>query len=176
MNYKLINILNNKETNCSKIVIDGFDYYVSEEVVTGGTFESLSFKNTSRGCFRNDCFVLDKKDNKIYPINFEHEYCILDRHLLVVATSNHKIDLPKVVDEAELLAEIEVYKENVIPTSNVYGKFTGFIQGFCKAKENYVWTNEDMRSFKVFCDNYPQSTEDLLELWKSKQPVKLYYK
>lgn len=182
--YKLINNKTKEETICSLVTIDGFDYYVSGEKVKGGTFQSLPIQPLNRFGSRNSCYILDKKDNKIYFTNFDEQYCILDKHFLVIATNNPNIDIPKVIDETEesfnIVDDIKVRYSG--EEADLWCSYKiGFGDGYNKAKETYQFTEEDMIEFRHFANNYGEigdfekSSEKLLELFKEQQIKTIFY-
>lgn len=169
--FKLINRTTKEEFICEKVTIDGYDYYVSDERVYGGTFQSLPEKDTIRGKVKCDCYVLDKKDGKIYPTNFEGEYVILDRHLLVIATNNPIIDVPKVIDEVELASQ------HIKLGFGMDVEYWFFKKGYNKSQELYPFSKEDMIEFAKFAKSYKSSRKVgvAFEMWKENKVKTIYY-
>lgn len=132
MKYKLINKTTGEETLCDKVTIDGFDYYVSDEIpkeddvatipsyaslVIVGSIDDMPYSESHRhwqGLFCNTCFDVEA----------------VSKFKKVIATNNPNIDIPKVVDEVERLAEnhffvtekqlLEIWKEQ--KTQTIYFK------------------------------------------------------
>src|SRR5574343_869369 len=87
MKYKLINSVSKIETICDKVTMDGFDYYVSDELQEKG--DPIIHKTL--------------KDKVMYAPD---EIGSTQEHWWkVIATTNQNIDVPKVLDEVERLAE-----------------------------------------------------------------------
>ena len=86
--YKLKNIKTKEEHLCDKVIIDGFDYYVSDEKYAVG----------------ENCIGEDEGGLRI------HKCVILNNCLAigckkVIATNNPNIDIPKVVNEVEKIED-----------------------------------------------------------------------
>lgn len=168
--YKLINITTKEETICDKVTIEGFDYYVSDETP----------KKEGQKCY--SYYI-----NELVMFGLPHTIGCKK----VIATNNPNIDIPKVIDEVEKLAElryktigfIEEWRE--LEENNP--KNEGFIEGYNKAKETYQFTEQDMIEFTKFYNSYKEmikteqweiiesSCEDVLKVWKSQQPITIYY-
>lgn len=154
MNYKLINRITGEETMCSKVVIDGFDYYVSQITYVD---KSELFYNT-----------FDKTIQR--STNVQQAYWINK----VIATNNPSIDLPKVVD-AKILAK------NNFGNWRTIRQEIGFIFGYNKSQESHPYSEEDMKSFGKFCADYEyrcfgsKTQEEMLQIWKEQQPKIIYY-
>lgn len=182
MKFKLINIDTNEETICEKIVIDGFDYYVSDEII-------------------NDVrpFMGRWQIEKGYILNKFPTYLTdLSECRLVIATNNSNIDLPQVVDEADVLADKWVFETNGEKWSNNNGSagdnYGSFKAGYKKSQEThpnsdqdmidfYKWLNknlwEDFNDIKkgLFVNSFgvQKQEKELIQLWKDQQPRKIYY-
>jgi len=175
MKYKLINITTKQETLCDKVTIDGFDYYVSDEII--GEDELFVMGNE---LVYNSSLITDEwcKSSQPKPI----------------ATNNPNIDIPKVVDEVEILGEdetnIRILKHKT-PSQIARQYFDGFVKGYNKSQETHPFSEEDMIEFgqwvshndwvylpsKKYWVNEEQeelcqkiSSEELLQLWKEQQP------
>lgn len=168
--YKLINITTKEETICDKVVIDGFDYYISDEKAPEGFYGYLNFQGGDI-----------KKIGKYFADDWKK----------IITTNNPNIDIPKVIDEVEKLAElryktigfIEEWRE--LEENNP--KNEGFIEGYNKAKETYQFTEQDMIEFTKFYNSYKEmikteqweiiefSCEDVLKVWKSQKLKTIYY-
>ena len=158
MKFKLINKQTGEERLCEKVVIDGWDYYVSDEKTLfsdGKTFVT--------------------KENIIH---MAYGYNYGDK---VVIASNNPIDIPKVVDEVEMLANIE-YPFAFGGIGNIENTLKNhFIKGYNKSQETHPNSDENMKLFGKFCTEYDyrlfgtKSYEELLQLWKEQKPKTLYY-
>ena len=193
MKYKLIHNKTKEETICDMVSVDERDYYVSVEKVVGGTFQSLKLNFPKLSPSELDFYVYDKKDNKIYKANYESNYFILDRHFLLIATNNTYIDVPKVVDEVERLAEKFVV-DKLKKSSQAVGVLIGFIEGYNKHKETHPYSAEDMIEFTKWCSlegwkciDYAdylwdkddkanwKTTAQLLQIWEEQKIKTIYY-
>ena len=171
--YKLINTETKEETLCEKVTIDGFDYYVSD-------------MNSKRGCFY--CYRTKSlfKDEGV-DINC----CNAD--VKVIATNNPNIDVPRVVDKAELLAK-NIYRDNPTDKKGVSYKYNtdinaprkrkAFVKGYHKSQETHPFGEEDMIEFAWFmyknlgrysCDRTAHFNGEYLKIWKEQQPKIVYY-
>ena len=171
MKYLLINQETGEQTLCDKVTIDGFDYYAY----------------ACHGEIRLNDPVTDK-----YRVWFWGDNFSLLGTQKVIATNNPNIDIPKVVDEVEKMSK------SLYPSSPQKAKH--FIAGYTKSQETHPFSEEDMIEFnKWICDSgymwnwkfelytlemipserivkiHGKSAKELLELWKSQQPKKVYY-
>lgn len=154
--YKLINKQTGEEHLCNKITIGGFDYYVSNEQATEGFYGYIDFQGGDI-----------KKVGKHFADDWKK----------VIATNNPNIDIPKVVDEVELLAKKA--------TKDVIGHNTinehCFNLGYNKSQETHPFSEEDIKSFGKFCADYEyriygsKTQEQLLEIWKEQRVEVIYY-
>jgi len=154
MKYKLINRKTGEETLCDKVTIDGFDYYV----------------DTSRIAKPHEKFI----NELISP----EQYLLKP---IIATTNNSNIDIPKVVDEVEMLANIE-YPFAFGGIGNIENTLKNhFIKGYNKSQETHTNSDENMKLFGKFCTEYDyrlfgtKSYEELLQLWKEQKPKTLYY-
>jgi hypothetical protein len=180
-NYLAINLETKEEFLCEKIEIKGFDNY-------------YKIKNDGFGWF-----YCCRRKSYFHDEGFEVHCCNGDINIL--CTSNPSLDIPKVFDEVEEMAETLSKKYSVYETAqdDVYN---GFILGYKKAKEEFKWTDKDMLDFldwfensehtrvydendvisyvikNVFIEgNFEKINQNqLLELWQSQQPIKIYFK
>ena len=156
--YKLINKATGEEHICEKVVIDGWDYYVSDETVG------------------NYCWYINTYTNKLY-----HSSTLKpnENSKKVIATNNPSIDIPKVVDEVEILV-------NKLDTPENLDQFSfdkGFIDGYNNSQKTHPFSEEDMKSFGKFCiknnvckeENRYYQYWELLQLWKEQRLKTLYY-
>lgn len=183
MKYKLINSVSKKETICDKVVVDGFDYYVSE------------------GKPANGCVIYDLLDKRIWKVANEHclsAYFEQDckNWRVIIATTNPSIDLPKVADDEDIkeIHALSVLKKQDWDTSTNLPFNHGFIKGYNKSQETHPFSEEDMIEFAEWIqlcqwnfnggtktwwnisepNNFP-TTKELLQLWKEQKPKIVYY-
>jgi hypothetical protein len=156
MKYKLINTKTKEETLCDKVTIEGFDYYVSDELP------------------RNEDYGFTKL-NTITEIGYGFEYKL---YRTVIATTNPHLDIPKVADEVEILAE----KCNEETQSSRMKRV--WKAGYNKSQETHPFSEQDMIEFSSFRFNCSidssgrflnKNGEELLQLWKEQKPKTLYY-
>lgn len=167
MKYKLINKQTGETHLCEKVIIDGFDYYVSDENINVGDYYLTFTNKTVMGNVR-------KCEDSSY--NFTH--C-----KKVIATNNPNIDVPKVVDEVEELSNSWYYKSGKITPSKI--EKSSFIAGYNKSQETHPFTEEDMIEFAKKCCHFQSGTmskdvsnqqlDELLQLWKEQKAKTLYY-
>lgn len=173
MKYKLINSVSKIETICDKITIDGFDYYVSDEVLLYGEnlklnelyVEHTQTKPNRYSLFKNNC------DQETF------ENC-----RKIVATNNPNIDIPKVVDGVDLvLYAKEEHKFNHRSIQEI-GFVLGVKIGYQKSQETHPFSEKDMIEFSEwrrdfeFTDEFSRyDKEEILQIWKEQKPKIIYY-
>lgn len=193
--YKIINKSTNEETTCTKVVIDCFDYYVisfvdkkNSYIIEKGKAVVKYIKNLG------DDLIWESLDKKSSACDGKTEF-----EYTVIATNNPNIDLPKVIDEVEKLADIcssKNYQRNLDGSTDKEGITFGFIEGYNKSQELYPNSDNDMIEFGkfisnenyVFCVNgewikngdgtykvIANTTKELLAIWKSQQPKIIFY-
>lgn len=169
MKYKLINLKTKKETICSLVTIDGFEYYVSNIKADKIDQWVVDMEYSGRP-------LIYKTDKEFFEIGKEEFLC--------VATNNLNIDIPKVIDVISYLAlentnsKEENYIKNwntdqfidyslpiflkdkeilhkdklklVIRLNRSGDSMRGFKNGYNKAKEQYQYSEEDMINFMDF--------------------------
>ena len=174
MKYKLINKQTGVETLCDKVTIDEFDYYVSDELPSIGDKSVLQVEGFS-------------------PMVLTHfEECESDYKGKKIIASNNPIDIPNVVNEVEMLANIEYPFAfggigNIENTSKNH-----FIKGYNKSQETHPYSEEDMIEFASWCylngyskhqindrwydgEHYIGNSKELLQLWKEQKIKIIYY-
>ncbi len=177
MRYKLIHKKTNQETICEKVVVDGYDYYVSDTEIL---FNDFYFS-----------VVMDKISHYLEITKELTQPNPEDRK--VIATSNPSIDISKIVDEVEELAKEVSENEGKWGLDRVRAKIN-FLLGYNKSQETHPFSEDDMVEFgeylsvqqdedgQILNPNYVNdrvlyiSAKQLLELWKSQKPKTLYYK
>ena len=175
MKYKLINSVSKIETICDKVTMDGFDYYVSDELQEKG--DPIIHKTL--------------KDKVMYAPD---EIGSTQEHWWkVIATTNQNIDVPKVLDEVERLAEKCTEETQSSRMKRVWKA------GYNKSQETYPFSEDDMIDFykwvnqphpednrqpsavyikniDMWWHNHKKHTsKELLQLWKEQQPKIIHY-
>ena len=158
--YKLIHNTTKEETICKKVFIDGFEYYVSDEIAKANEYY-YSILNNKIGI----SFIQKNKDLK-----------------KVLCTNNPNIDIPKVIDETEesfnIVDDIKVRYSG--EEADLWCSYKiGFGDGYNKAKETYQYTEEDIIEFAQYVlDNISYNNDKLEEMlftWKKQQIKTIYY-
>ena len=185
MKYKLINKTTGEEHICEKVVIDGWDYYVSDEKGQIGDIVVEKYVDGTIGLEQIDTLndidlLLQKK---------------------VIATNNPSIDIPKVVEEVEIIEEtackianvtLNWYKDknNKDRDESIIFHVDGIILGYNKSQETHPNSDDDMVEFaewltlntnstsihgEYIYKNVRRVTKELIQLWKEQRPKTLYY-
>lgn len=184
MRYKLINNKTKEEHFCGKVIIDGFDYYVSDKCNDLGGWH------------------IDKEFEILSNVS---RFNVVAEMREVIATNNPTIDIPKVViDETQLRDALFVLDGQKIYTAymkdhNSETALAGFLRGckhgYNKSQETHPFSEEDMIEFAEFVATYKdknrnylgqmlhakskydgaERTIDLLELWKSEKDKIVFY-
>lgn len=167
MKYKLINKTTKEEHLCDKVTIDGFDYYVSDELPKLNDVVITSVGNIH--------YIKDNSKDFI-------EY-ISKLGKKIIATTSPNIDIPKVVDEVEELSEkfIGCKYEDIEDSIDQIG-YDSFKRGYNKSQETHPFSEEDMIEFAEwrrdfeFTEEFSRyEKEELLQVWKEQQPKIVYY-
>lgn len=139
MKYKLVNNVTKEETICDKVIVNGFDYYVSDEQATEGFYGYINFQGGDI-----------KKIGKYFADDWKK----------VIATNNSNIDIPKVVDEGERLAKQEhAYNHKSV---NEISFRLGVEVGYNKAHETHPFTEQDMINFV----EWYETSQEVYEFWR----------
>lgn len=167
MKYKLINKTTKEEHLCDKVTIDGFDYYVSDELPKLNDVVITSVGNIH--------YIKDNSKDFI-------EY-ISKLGKKIIATTSPNIDIPKVVDEVEELSEkfIGCKYEDIEDSIDQIG-YDSFKRGYNKSQETHPFSEKDMIEFAEwrrdfeFTEEFSRyEKEELLQVWKEQQPKIVYY-
>lgn len=190
--FNLINLKTKEQHICKKVVVDGFDYYVSDEDTPVGSLYYSVATNTIH------TMGMETKDNESFDLS------IRKLHFKVITTNNPNIDLPQIVDEVEMLAKKDanlVWCDKSTPENEqreFNGHVTGFIEGYNKSQETHPNSDEDMIDFAIWLNDtvfatyqvagkyvgmwhihYPNFTyitsNELIELFKEQQIKTVYY-
>ena len=178
MKYKLINKTTGEEHICEKVVVDGWDYYVSDERPKVG-----------------DWVIEYQKADAVGELHFINgEYVLsVDIQEKVIATNNPNIDVPQVVDEVDVLGKtmVKLCLEKIKDLTKRFFWKAGFKCGYNKSQETHPNSDEDMIEFlnwirdNTVFDSAPKpyyrktqtrlSQEELIEIWKEQRTKILYY-
>lgn len=204
MQYKLINLKTKEETICDKVVINGFDYYISNNHIEDGrenffTYDTLNHKilhishinyfgneNNGRGSTSNGRASF--KTFKGIHSGISHPE--------VIATSNPNIDIPQIINQVEFLAEEWVFETNKEKWSNnddtAGDNFGSYKAGYQKSQETHPFSLEDMVEFakwiantklygfskqlyEAMLVNEVKTVEELIEIWRNQRLKTIYY-
>lgn len=194
--YQLININTGEKHICTKINIDGFDYYVNDSKILVWDY----FINKNR--WLHQCtYLLGEDKSEIYDKDDRH-YFDFDCKKVVASSYTGIIDLPQIViDEIKEMAYksiSDVEFDETHPTLIEY-----FTKGYNQHAKTHSNSDEDMILFNEWCSNqfnrsYPAginevlwfpritwnkvfekrhyTSTELLQIWKAQQPKKVYFK
>jgi len=160
MKIKLINKQTNEEHICSKVVIDGFQYYITNQKVTG----KIGYNSDT---------------NQIEFFASHPKYDESGKR--VIATNNPFINLPLIINIEETLAK-DAYPDWY--TEYDEGRaYIGYKKGYNKSQESHPFSEEDLIEFanfyftKEFYSSIQNSknTKELLQIWKEKRIKIIYY-
>lgn len=193
MKYKLINKITKEEHLCDKVTIDGFDYYVSNNEQPKIDGELYHCKHKGKGIDVGN----GKPSQNLIISTYSSKRNLCSDCKKVIATNNPNIDIPKVVDDVERLAEKFVV-DKLKKSSQAAGVLIGFIEGYNKSQETHSNSDKDMIEFTEWVavnyvpttaskelkywqkDTYQNkeyfySTQELLQIWKEQKTKILYY-
>lgn len=163
--YRLINNKTKEETICNLVTINGFDYYVSDTRIT-----ELS---------ANDRYYTIVENPRRIVRYSKH---IQSKDAVIIATNNPNIDIPKVIDEVNIIIKNAFYdKKGDFKRSTIGADdwINGLKLGYNKAKETYQFTEEDIIEFAQYVlDNISYNNDKLEEMlftWKKQQIKTIYY-
>lgn len=189
MKYILKHIETKEEHLCDKVTIDGFDYYVNDEIniVCDNLWVVEKRTNYLGKTFypKNDGTVTDDIIKKyLLSVDYKGHYTTtVDSGCnLAIASTNPNIDIPKVVDEVEEFIKSFGTPENGFHTSYI----EGVKEGYNKAKEKYGNSDDDMIKLiewmqtpayliNVIDLSSIKASKEIFEIWKSQQPQIIYY-
>mgnify|MGYP003520750781 FL=1 len=180
--YKLINNLTKEETLCDLVTIDEFDYYVNDNEI-----------------IQKDFYIDFRSDgNKLEQFKTKEDWVLVGicDSKKVITTNNPNIDMPKIINEFENLAEQDAdkceYYKHPNSDNGYYDHVEGFKAGYNKAKETHPFTEQDTIDFTEWTQNpdnclyIPKiktwyyktkkySTRELLQIFKELQPKTIFY-
>jgi len=196
MTYKLINKTTGEEHICSKVVIDGFDYYVNDVEIQEKDHHSFFYHKQEGIVFIN--FIKGQS----CLCNEKHVDFFKGSLQKIIATNNSSISLSQIIDEIEELANNNInsyYGEKNAEIGSGARSYwetqiIGFIEGYNKSQETHPYSSEDMIEFvnwiqeswfsgnavslwwKPDFENKRQITiKELLEIWKEQRIKVIYY-
>ena len=173
MQFKLINNKTKEETICSLVTIDEFDYYVNDNEI-----------------IQKDFYIDFRSDgNKLEQFKTKEDWVLVGicDSKKVITTNNPNIDIPKIINEFENLAEQDAdkceYYKHPNSDNGYYDHVEGFKAGYNKAKETYHFTVQDMLDFGKYCINNQLCKEEnryyqyweLLQIFKEQQIKTIFY-
>lgn len=130
MKYKLINKTTNETHVCDKVIIDGFDYYVKEDLVKEDEFFLMGNE-----IIQNSSLLTD-------------EWC-KSKQPKVIASNDLSTNIPKVVTEEpyELLIpfpnELKMRDgREILNWQN--GWVDGYLVGYTKSQESHSYSDDDI--------------------------------
>ena len=171
--FKLINNKTKEETVCSLVTIDGFEYYVDDNEI-----------------IQKDFYIDFRSDgNKLEQFKTKEDWVLVGicDSKKVITTNNPNIDIPKIINEFENLAEQDAdkceYYKHPNSDNGYYDHVEGFKAGYNKAKETYHFTVQDMLDFGKYCINNQLCKEEnryyqyweLLQIFKEQQIKTIFY-
>ena len=162
--YKLINTTTKEEHLCDKVTIDGFDYYVSDEII----------KDVRP---YNGEWQIEKG----YILNKLPTYLIdLSECRLVIATNNLNIDIPQILEEPNETLIHQIAADlgyRMLPDDLE----EGIKAGYKESQETHPFSEDDMVEFGKYAHNDAFSLsnvktfKELFQLWKEQQTKIIYY-
>lgn len=160
--YRLINRTTNEETICTKVCIEGFDYYVDN---TKGGFEGLNYNYASN--------KLDKLPHSYKDYSFESKYC-----KKVIATNNPSFDVGQIIDELDYL----IFRLNTPKNCDQFCYDKGFKEGYNTHAETHTLSDDEVVEFAGYFGKYYANihnpvidTKEILQLFKEQQIKTIYY-
>lgn len=150
MNHKLINRTTKEEIICTKVVVDGFDYYINDKQATEGEMGYISFENSIK--------VIGKY--------------FADDWKKVIATNNPNIDLPQIIDEVEfenLTESRKIWKKGYNKAKETHPFSEEDVLDLIQSLKDYTHESH------VILGQDEREPIEFLEIWKSKQIKTLYY-
>ena len=175
--YKLINTKTGEQHICDKVIIDGFDYYVSDTKI----------------------FELKPDDKYATIVENRRRIVFYTKHIqskdnVVIATNNLNIDIPQILEEPNETLIHQIAADlgyRMLPDDLE----EGIKAGYKESQETHPNSDEDMIEFAEWCQNQYfystvekkwstefkiydgvlYTTKELLKIWKEQQPKIVYY-
>lgn len=165
--YKLVNKATGEETVCFKVIVKGFDYYVSDGKYKEGDIL---------------CCSLNGLIQKATVLHLAEQKGSGNLWGKVIATDNPNVDLSQVIDEVEELPDsvvvmaqqyaLEACRENMGCLTKVK---LAVEYGYKKSQETHPNSDPDMIEFAInslrfsTISKLQRNGKELLEIWKDKQ-------
>ena len=162
--YKLINTTTKEEHLCDKVTIDGFDYYVSDEIIKDVRPYNGEWQ-IEKG------YILNKLPTYLTD---------LSECRLVIATNNLNIDIPQILEEPNETLIHQIAADlgyRMLPDDLE----EGIKAGYNKSQETHPFSEDDMVEFGKYAHNDAFSLsnvktfKELFQLWKEQQTKIIYY-
>ena len=161
--YKLINTKTGEQHICDKVIIDGFDYYVSDTKI----------------------FELKPDDKYATIVENRRRIVFYTKHIqskdnVVIATNNLNIDIPQILEEPNetLIHQIAANLGYRMLPDDLE---EGIKAGYKESQEAHPFSEDDMVEFGKYAHNDAFSLsnvktfKELFQLWKERNPKKVYY-
>lgn len=173
MVYKLINATTGEEHVCKAVEVDGFDYFLGEEI-------SLYMENLSV----NEYYIehTQIKPNRYSLFKMDDSQETIENSWKIIATNNPDIEIPKIIIDNELGRAMLYNKQFVSefnPSKDQYA--AGIVNGWRQSQDANPFSKKDMISFGEFCHKDANSVdrvktfEQLYYVWFNKQPHIIYF-
>ena len=162
--YKLINTTTKEEHLCDKVTIDGFDYYVSDEIIKDVRPYNGEWQ-IEKG------YILNKLPTYLTD---------LSECRLVIATNNLNIDIPQILEEPNETLIHQIAADlgyRMLPDDLE----EGIKAGYKESQETHPFSEDDMVEFGKYAHNDAFSLsnvktfKELFQLWKEQQTKIIYY-
>ena len=162
--YKLINTTTKEEHLCDKVTIDGFDYYVSDEIIKDVRPYNGEWQ-IEKG------YILNKLPTYLTD---------LSECRLVIVTNNLNIDIPQILEEPNETLIHQIAADlgyRMLPDDLE----EGIKAGYKESQETHPFSEDDMVEFGKYAHNDAFSLsnvktfKELFQLWKEQQTKIIYY-
>lgn len=147
MKYKVINTQTNEFHICEKVTINGYHYYVSKSDIEIGDYFEVNGE-----LFR--CLTSKEAD----------DLAVTNCYPKVIATNNPVLNLPKIVDKVEELAETYFMNQYLMDMDESIKPYIiqDFKAGYKESQETYPFRIDDMIKFAEWCD----TSEEAAHFWR----------
>src|SRR5574343_1077429 len=153
MKYKLINQITKEEHLCDKVIIDGMDYYVSDENVVSPCY----FYNKTTNYLGKSL----KKEGAFWTCENIEGFHLLSEAKKVIATTNPNIDIPQILEEPNEILVHQIAADlgyRILPDDLE----EGIKAGYKESQETHPFSEVDMSEFYEWCD----TSEEASNFWK----------
>lgn len=179
--YKLINSKTKEEYLCEKVTIDKFDYYVNDDEIN-----QYYYYICVSSMYPKKCIKRDKNKHFEWVEDYLGNQDQLKFCKLIIATNNPNIDIAKVADKVEELADsyINNYNLNVPPnylkTEQQINQYPYEIVKFKKAfivaynhfQSTHPYSDEDMIEFNEWSEAF-YIYNNIINMWIKKSDSKI---